>query len=81
MNNSMVISKKENQDLHEILFGNKDNYYKWAIDFYEGFVTQYSEADGSIAGVMTPNLVRIDDDFKERFFHWLEEKGVSVAQK
>ena len=77
----MVISKKENQDLYKILFGNKDNYYKWASCFYEGFVTPYSEADGSIAGVMTPNLVRIDDDFKERFFQWLEEKGVEITQK
>ena len=77
----MVISKKENQDLHKILFGNKDNYYKWASCFYEGFVTPFSEADGSIAGVMTPNLVRIDDDFKDQFFLWLKGKGVEIAQK
>ena len=77
----MVISKKENQDLHKILFDNKENYYKWASCFYDEFVLVYSELNGSIAGVMTPNLVRIDEDVKIEFFQWLEEKGVNVAQK
>ena len=77
----MVISTKENQDLHKILFDNKDNYYKWASCFYDDFVLVYSELNGSIAGVMTPNLVRIDEDVKIEFFQWLEEKGVNVAQK
>ena len=57
----MVISNKENQDLHAILFENKENYNKWASCFYDDFVLVYSELNGSIAGVMTPNLVRIDN--------------------
>jgi len=77
----MVISKKENQDLHKILFDNKDNYYKWASCFYDDFVLVYSELNGLVAGVMTPNLVRIDEDVKKEFFNWLEEKGVNIAQK
>ena len=77
----MVISNKENQDLHAILFENKENYNKWASRFYDDFVLVYSELNGLIAGVMTPNLVRIDEDFKIEFFQWLEEKGVNVAQK
>ena len=77
----MVISKKENQDLHAILFENKENYNKWASCFYDDFVVVYSELNGSIAGVMTPNLVRIDEDVKKEFFQWLEEKGVNVTQK
>ena len=77
----MVISTKENQDLHKILFDNKDNYYKWASCFYDDFVLVYSELHGSIAGVMTPDLVRIYEDVKIEFFQWLEEKGVNVAQK
>ena len=77
----MVISNKENQDLHAILFENKENYYKWASCFYDEFVLIYSELSGSITGVMTPNLVRIDEDVKKEFFQWLEEKGVNVAQK
>ena len=77
----MVISNKENQNLHKILFDNKENYYKWASCFYDEFVLIYSELSGSIAGVMTPNLVRIDEDVKKVFFQWLEEKGVNVAQK
>ena len=77
----MVISNKENQDLHAILFENKENYYKWASCFYDEFVLIYSELSGSIAGVMTPNLVRIDEDVKKEFFQWLEEKGVKDKQK
>ena len=77
----MVISNKENQDLHAILFENKENYNKWASCFYDEFVLIYSKLSGSIAGVMTPNLVRIDEDVKKEFFQWLEEKGVNVAQK
>ena len=77
----MVISNKENQDLHAILFENKENYYKWASCFYDEFVLIYSELSGSITGVMTPNLVRIDEDVKKEFFQWLEEKGVNIAQK
>ena len=77
----MVISNKENQDLHAILFENKENYNKWASRFYDEFVLIYSELSGSIAGVMTPNLVRIDEDVNKEFFQWLEEKGVNVAQK
>ena len=77
----MVISNKENQDLHAILFENKENYNKWASRFYDEFVLIYSELSGSIAGVMTPSLVRIDEDVKKEFFQWLEEKGVNVAQK
>ena len=77
----MVISNKENQNLHKILFDNKENYYKWASCFYDEFVLIYSKLSGSIAGVMTPNLVRIDEDVKKEFFQWLEEKGVNVAQK
>ena len=77
----MVISNKENQDLHAILFENKENYNKWTSCFYDDFVLVYSELNGSIAGVMTPNLVRIDEDVKKGFFQWLEEKGVNVAQK
>ena len=53
----MVISNKENQDLHAILFENKENYNKWASRFYDDFVLVYSELNGSIAGVMTPNIV------------------------
>jgi len=37
--------------------------------------------NGLVAGVMTPNLVRIDEDVKKEFFNWLEEKGVNIAQK
>ena len=77
----MVISNEQNQNLHTILFDNKENYYRWASCFYDEFVTYYSELNGSIAGVMTPNLVRIDEDVKKEFFQWLEEKGVNVAQK
>ena len=78
---TMVISIKENQDLHAILFENKENYNKWASCFYDEFVMVYSELNGSIAGVMTPNLVRIDEDVNKEFFQWLEEKVVNVAQK
>ena len=56
----MVISNKENQDLHAILFDNLENYNKWASCFYDEFILIYSELSGSIAGVMPPNLVRID---------------------
>lgn len=77
----MVISNKENQDLHAILFDNIENYNKWASRFYDDFVLVYSELNGSIAGVMTPNLVRIDEDGKIEFFQWLKEKGVNIAQK
>ena len=77
----MVISNKENQNLHKILFDNKENYYKWASCFYDEFVLIYSELSGSIAGVMTPNLVRIDEDVKKEFFQWLEEQGVNVARR
>ena len=77
----MVISKEQNQNLHTILFDNKENYYRWASRFYDDFILVYSELNGSIAGVMTPNLVRIDEDVKKEFFQWLEEKGVNVAQK
>ena len=77
----MVISNKENQDQHAILFENKENYNKWASRFYDDFVLVYSELNGSIAGVMTPNLVRIDEDVNKEFFQWLEEKVVNVAQK
>ena len=77
----MVISNKENQDLHAILFDNIENYNKWASCFYDDFVLVYSELNASIAGVITSNLVRIDEDVKIEFFQWLEEKGVNVAQK
>ena len=60
---------------------NKENYNKWASRFYDDFVLVYSELNGSIAGVMTPNLVRIDEDVKIEFFQWLKEKGVNIAQK
>lgn len=76
----MVISKKENQDLHAILFENKENYNKWASCFYDDFVVVYSELNGSIAGVMTPNLVRIDEDVKKNSFNGLKKK-VSMLRK
>ena len=76
----MVISNKENQDLHAILFENKENYNKWASRFYDDFVLVYSELNGSIAGVMTPNLVRIDEDVKKNSFNGLKKK-VSMLRK
>lgn len=76
----MVISTKENQDLHKILFDNKDNYYKWASRFYDDFVLVYSELSGSVAGVMTPNIVRIDEDVKKNSFNGLKKK-VSMLHK
>ena len=76
----MVISNKENQDLHAILFDNIENYNKWASCFYDDFVVVYSELNGSIAGVMTPNLVRIDEDVKKNSFNGLKKK-VSMLRK
>ena len=76
----MVISNKENQDLHAILFDNIENYNKWASRFYDDFILVYSELNGSIAGVMTPNLVRIDEDVKKNSFNGLKKK-VSMLRK
>jgi len=72
----MTVSKKENQTLHEVLFGDMITYFKWAPYFNEEFVKSH----GIIAGVMTTNLVRIDNAYKDDFFRWLAEKGVNVNQ-
>ena len=76
----MTISKTENQELHQVLF-DMSNYYKWAPDFYEGFVKPYAENDGTLAGVMTAGKVRIDNDYREDFIHWLKEKGGNIPPR
>ena len=74
----MTISKTENRTLYEVLFGNMSTYFNWAPYFNEEFVKSHGVTYGIIAGVMTTNLVRIDNAYKDDFFRWLVEKGVNV---
>jgi len=74
----MTISKKDNTHLHQVLFMDMDTYFNWAPYFNEEFVKSHGETYGIIAGVMTTNLVRIDNAYKDDFFRWLVEKGVNV---
>ena len=70
----MKITSTENISLHDAFFGNRSNYDKWAPYFYQEFVKTMS--GGRIAGVMTPEMVNIDDAYVNEFIEWLKSKGI-----
>lgn len=72
----MRISKKENEDLHKVLFEDWTNYDKWAPYFYKEFVLENSKT--AIAGVMTPNTVSVNNNMDNQFISWLKEKGINI---
>lgn len=72
----MRISKDENPDFYEKLFGDIDKYEQWAPFFYPEFVTKYSRMKGVVAGVMTPSLVNINDNLINEFEIWLSSKEI-----
>ncbi len=73
-----MISSIENVSLHDCLFKDRANYIKWVSSFYEDFVKVHSKRIGRVAGVMTPNVLNIDDEIKGEFFSWLQGKGVRL---
>ena len=72
----MRISKDENPDFYEKLFGDIGKYEQWAPFFYPEFVTKYSRMKGVVAGVMTPSLVNVNDILDDEFEIWLESKDI-----
>jgi len=72
----MRISKDENPDFYEKLFGDIGKYEQWAPFFYPEFVTKYSRMKGVVAGVMTPSLVNINDNLINEFEIWLSSKDI-----
>ena len=72
----MRISKDENPDFHEKLFGDIGKYEQWAPYFYPEFVAKYTRMKGVVAGVMTPSLVNVNDILDDEFEIWLESKDI-----
>ena len=72
----MRISKDENPDYFDKLFGDIGKYEQWAPFFYPEFVTKYSRIKGVVAGVMTPCLVNVNDILDDEFETWLESKDI-----
>ena len=72
----MRISRNENQDFYDKLFGDIGRYEQWAPYFYKEFVTEYSRLKGRPVGVMTTCEVRVIDCLDDEFELWLESKDV-----
>lgn len=72
----MRISKDENTDFYEKLFGDIGKYEQWAPYFYPEFVVKYSRMKGVVAGVMTPSQVHVIDLLDDEFEIWLESKDI-----
>lgn len=76
----MRISKDENPDFYEKLFGDIGKYEQWAPFFYPEFVIKYSRMKGVVAGVMTPSLVNVNDVLDNEFEIWLESKDIFLHE-
>jgi hypothetical protein len=72
----MRISKDENPDFYEKLFGDIGKYEQWAPYFYPEFVAKYTRMKGVVVGVMTPSQVHVNDLLDDEFEIWLECKGI-----
>ena len=72
----MRISKDENPEFFQKLFGDIDRYEQWAPYFYPEFVAKYTRMKGVVAGVMTPSLVNVNDLLDDEFEIWLESKDI-----
>ena len=72
----MRISKDENPDFYEKLFGDLGRYEQWAPYFYPEFVAKYTRMKGVVAGVMTTCEVRVNDLLDDEFEIWLESKDI-----
>ena len=74
----MRISKEENPEFYQKLFGDIGRYEQWAPYFYQEFVAKYTRINGVVAGVMTPSQVRVNDLLDDEFEIWLESKDISL---
>ena len=74
----MRISKEENPEFYQKLFGDIGRYEQWAPYFYPEFVAKYTRMKGVVAGVMTPSQVRVNDLLDDEFEIWLESKDISL---
>jgi hypothetical protein len=72
----MRISRDENPDFYDKLFGDIGRYEQWAPYFYKEFVTEYSRLKGRPAGVMTTCEVRVIDSLDDEFELWLDSKDI-----
>lgn len=72
----MRISKDENPEFYEKLFGDIGKYEQWAPYFYPEFVAKYTRMKGVVAGVLTPSLVNVNDLLDDEFEMWLESKDI-----
>lgn len=77
----MEISRKENQELFEVLFERYQNYEKWASVFNKEFIPEHSEKAGVVAGVLTPSMLIINDSLIDDFTKWLKTKGIIIKQR
>ena len=77
----MKISQKENQELFEVLFESYQNYEKWAPVFNKEFIPEHREKAGSVAGVLTPSMLIINDSLIDDFTQWLRTKGIIINQR
>ncbi len=73
----MKITSQENVSLHDSLFTNRENYYKWA-PFFPEFIKIHTTRIGRVAGIMTPNMVNIDEELNGEFIKWLQGKGIKL---
>lgn len=73
----MEISRKENQELFEVLFERYQNYEKWASVFNKEFIPKA----GVVAGVLTPSMLIINDSLIDDFTKWLKTKGIIIKQR
>ncbi len=72
----MRITKDENPDFYEKLFGDVGKYEQLAPHFYPEFVAKYTRMKSVVAGVMTPSQVCINDLLDDEFEIWLESKDI-----
>ena len=69
----MKISSTENNDLHDKLFKNWDNYDKWAPFLIE-FQQQYNSKCKGVPGLLGPTFLYVNDELKDEFLAWINTK-------
>ena len=72
----MRISKDENPEFYQKLFGDIGRYEQWAPYFNPEFVAKYTRMKGVVVGVMTPSQVHVNDLLDDEFEIWLESKDI-----
>ena len=72
----MRISKDENPEFYQKLFGDIGRYEQWAPYFNPEFVAKYTRMKGVVAGIMTPSQLRVNDLLDDEFEIWLESKDI-----